>query len=420
VSQEQLSDTRDFLAFRMRGALQLMVRLPDTPARTELASNVADLRKKIFGPQGILHHTEEYVERSQDLEEEHAQKKVVVRDITTATERLMASAHAQLTQAGHSTQVTTQRLILILALAAIGVATIVVMTTLVIVERQINQRIALLTNSVLRIAAGDIQHETRVSGHDELGRMAEALEIFKRNARELLRSNSELEKFAYAAAHDLRTPLQAIHDLTIWTIEDNENQLSDDSVENLKLLQDRIGKLNALLTDLLRYARIGAEIEELSEVDLDVLVHETMEFIDPAGAFEVTHDWDGTKLETYPHPLRKVLTNLMSNTLKHHGANEGHIHISSVLKQNRLWIEYNDDGSGIPEEFHSKVFELFQTLKPKDEMEGSGLGLAITQKLVEQFDGAITVRSNPEKVAGVTFVFDFPAKVSSENLAKAA
>lgn len=410
TSIEKLNDARDFLGFRMRGALQLAIQLPASPEREKLSKLIGQFRQTIFGSDGELNEIEQFAARSRDLAKQNSSGQILVRNITAATERLMASAHGQLVQAGHLTQATTQRLILILAIAAIVVAIIVMLTILVIVERQINQRIGLLTGSVLRIAAGDTDHETEVTGQDELGKMADALDTFKRNAKELLRSNSELEKFAYAAAHDLRSPLQAIHDLAVWTIEDEDNELSKDSAENLSLLQARVNRLSALLGDLLQYARIGADQSGTSPLDLNELVLETAAMVDPAGAFEISHDWCGAEIETYLNPLQKVLINLMGNTLKHHQAGKGHIHISSSIRNDRLWIEYTDDGPGIPPEYHTKVFELFQTLKPRDEMEGSGLGLAITQKLVEHFEGTVAIKSDPEKHAGTTFIFDFPFK----------
>jgi signal transduction histidine kinase len=384
--------------------------LPDTRERLELSVLIQKFRKTIFGSDGILNRTDLYAGKSRDLVQQNNAKQFVVRNIKADTELLMASAHGQLTQAGRLTQATTQRLIVILAIAAIVVFGIVVLAILVIVERQINARIGLLTGSVLRIAAGDTDHESQVSGSDELGRMADALNIFKQNARELLRSNAELEKFAYAAAHDLRSPLQAIHDLTVWTIEDSENKLSKDSAENLGLLQARVSRLSALLGDLLQYARIGADTAESFPFDLDDMVNESVAMLDPAGAFQVTHDWSGGEIETYHHPLQMILLNLIGNTLKHHGSSKGQIHISSTIVGDRLWVEYADDGPGIPPEYHLKVFGLFQTLKPRDEMEGSGLGLAITQKLVEHFEGAITIQPNGETASGTTFVFDFPAR----------
>ena len=409
ISLETLNDTRDFLAFRMRGALQLMVRLPQGQDRTDLAIKVSEFRDLVLGDAGILRKLETYTGWSHDLALEFAAEKIQVRDMTDATELLTASAHNQLRRSGHLTQASTQRLILILALAAISVAIIVALSILVLVERQINQRIGLLTDSVMRIAAGDTDHETRVSGHDELGRMALALETFKRNARELLRSNTELEKFAYAAAHDLRSPLQSINDLATWTIEDDDNHLSDDSRANLDLLQARVVRLSALLADLLQYARVGAEIADPVPVDLEDFMSETLSMVDPSQSFKLTHTCQDRAIETYLHPLQKVLLNLMSNTVKHHDKGHGEIQVHSWLKDGRLHVSYSDDGPGIPPEYHKKVFELFQTLKPRDEIEGSGLGLAITEKLVEHFDGSIALREAPEVPSETVFEFDFPA-----------
>ncbi|GAM57686.1 two-component sensor histidine kinase [Vibrio ishigakensis] len=109
-------------------------------------------------------------------------------------------------------------------------------------------------------------------------------------------------------------------------------------------------------------------------------------------------------------PFLLVLNNLISNSIKH-GDNElTKIEVSAAMNEenNYYHIEVSDDGPGIPTRFHDKVFELFQSLKPKDEIEGSGLGLSMVQRVVEQYKGSVELDSNPDITRGTTVRFSWP------------
>ena len=94
--------------------------------------------------------------------------------------------------------------------------------------------------------------------------------------------------------------------------------------------------------------------------------------------------------------------------MKHHDRGAGNITVSAERLGNRLHCVVQDDGPGIDPQYHEKVFGLFQTLRPRDEVEGSGLGLAIVRKLVEHYEGRINIQSNPADKRGTRIQFDFP------------
>jgi len=277
-----------------------------------------------------------------------------------------------------------------------------------VVETQINKRMARLTKAVLAIAGGKTDYKVDVSGADELGSMATALEVFRLNAEELRRSNIELEKFAYVAAHDLRSPLRAIQDLAEWTLEDSENVFSADSRCNMDLLQSRIGRLNKLLSDLLEYSRAGKETEDVSEISMECIVNETAELLDPNGNYGIRHLGPCDVVQTFSIPFRQIVLNLINNAIKHHDRKEGAVTVETYLDGDRIRCSVQDDGPGIPPEYHDRIFGLFQTLRPRDEVEGSGLGLAIIYKLLEHYGGSIQVQSDPDIGRGCKFTFDLP------------
>jgi len=105
-------------------------------------------------------------------------------------------------------------------------------------------------------------------------------------------------------------------------------------------------------------------------------------------------------------PLQQVLVNLVSNALKHHDKREGCIEVSVEDRGTRLEFAVRDDGPGIPAEFHEQIFKMFQTLKPRDQVEGSGMGLAMVRKYVELAGGKIALESAEGQ--GSTFRFTWP------------
>ena len=105
-------------------------------------------------------------------------------------------------------------------------------------------------------------------------------------------------------------------------------------------------------------------------------------------------------------PLQQVLLNLIGNAIKHHDKKEGHIEVAVKIGIQHYTFSVKDDGPGIPPEFHEKIFQMFQTLKPRDQVEGSGMGLAMVRKYVELAGGTLHLESSVGH--GSTFSFTWP------------
>ena len=307
---------------------------------------------------------------------------------------------------------TIHRVVGIVIVTVLTALIIIILANRLIIERQFNLRIKRLTSAVSAIAAGDLDHPIPITGRDELGEMAGALVIFRRNAEELRRSNIELEKFAYVAAHDLRSPLRAVHELSLWVVEDENNRLSAESSAYLVMLQQRIDRLNRLLNDLLDYARAGQNQPANEPVDLQHLVRELSLGADPENKFQISFAGPSDEIMTQITPLQQILGNLLSNAIKHHDHDQGRIDVTVEVVKNTLVLSVADDGPGIDLRYQSRVFELFQTLRPRDEVEGSGLGLAIVNKLALHYKGSVKLISDPDKQRGATFVVELPLPTS--------
>jgi signal transduction histidine kinase len=242
---------------------------------------------------------------------------------------------------------------------------------------------------------------------DALRQSSEELEArVRERTAELERSNRELNQFAYVASHDLKAPLRAIDNLANWISEDTAHLLPPRSAEHLAKLRGRVRRMDKLLDDLLAYSRAGRTRPPAETVHLDLLVQDITNVLAPPPGFTITLQQPAPVLHTPRVSLELVLRNLIGNALKHHHQQSGHIHICAVERGG--WVEFTvtDDGPGIEPQYHERIFEMYQTLKPRDQTEGSGMGLTIVKKLVESYGGAIAIESAPGQ--GTTFRFTWP------------
>jgi PAS domain S-box-containing protein len=232
-----------------------------------------------------------------------------------------------------------------------------------------------------------------------------AEEQIRRYATELERSNRELNDFAYSASHDLRSPLRAVAQIASWIAEDHATELSEEVRNDLDLMQRRVQRMQALLDDMLEYARVGRSDGDLSHVDCEELAREIVESLPLPPGFTITVEPLPTLL-THRTPLHQVLRNLISNAVKHHNRPDGRVEILARDHGDHIEFIVQDDGPGIAQDYHDQIFRMFTTLKPRDSVEGSGMGLALVKKIVEGRGGTITLESAEGR--GAKFRFTWP------------
>jgi PAS domain S-box-containing protein len=223
---------------------------------------------------------------------------------------------------------------------------------------------------------------------------------------ELVRSNKDLEQFAYVASHDLKAPLRAIDVLVQWLREDLADYEGGDVHENLDLLGQRTRRLGRLLDDLLEYSRVGRKIGSLLRIDTNTMVNDMVEMMAPPEGITVRIDGTLPTFTTYSTPFEQVMRNLISNAIKHHPGPTGEITVGFEQSDEYFVFSVSDDGTGIPQEYAERVFQMFQTLKPRDEVEGSGMGLAIVSRIVEWQGGRVWFEPGPNG-KGTTFKFQW-------------
>ena len=220
------------------------------------------------------------------------------------------------------------------------------------------------------------------------------------------RSNRELDEFAYIASHDLRSPLHGIENLVNFIREDTEEILPEPSRMHLAKLRARVKRMDTLLTDLLAYSRATRQSHQVELVDPAALLGEVVELVAPPPGFTITIAEPMPTLLTERVPLATVFRNLVSNAVKHHHRTDGKVLISARQQIDLVKFVVADDGPGIAPVFHERIFDIFQTLKPRDQVEGSGMGLALVKKIVERFGGSVGLDSAESQ--GASFWFTWP------------
>jgi PAS domain S-box-containing protein len=256
----------------------------------------------------------------------------------------------------------------------------------------------------------------RAANGEVIGILSLAMDITERRAiqktletksMELARSNNELEQFAYVASHDLKAPLRAIDILADWLQADLGEYQGGEVQQNLGLLKQRTARLYRLLDDLLAYSRAGRKPGAIVEVDSRLLVEDLFVLLAPPGGMQLIADASLPLVRAHEAPLEQVLRNLINNAIKHHPTQQGRVRVCAQDNGDEILFAVEDDGAGIGQEFSEKVFQMFQTLKPRDEIEGSGMGLAIVKRIVEWQGGRVWFHGGP---GGRGTVFKFTWK----------
>ncbi|MEC7275767.1 MAG: ATP-binding protein [Bdellovibrionota bacterium] len=253
----------------------------------------------------------------------------------------------------------------------------------------------------------DLSFDLPVEFEDEIGSLARSFNSLKerlgKTLVDLQRSNDELEKFAYIASHDLKSPLRAIDNLSQWIEEDLREIANDQTKTYLEQMRGRVFRMERLLDALLEYSRVGRETYSTTYICLNDVVDGALQVLNIPPEITIKKDIELQDFLVHELPLSHVLQNLIGNAIKHNDGPLGKIEISVREKAGFLHLGVKDNGSGIEEKYHQKIFEMFQTLKSRDEVEGSGMGLALIKKIVEKQGGSIQVKSKLNE--GSEFIF---------------
>jgi light-regulated signal transduction histidine kinase (bacteriophytochrome) len=223
-------------------------------------------------------------------------------------------------------------------------------------------------------------------------------------------ANRELKDFAYIVSHDLKAPLRGIKTLADWIATDYADKLDDEGKEQVNLLLNRVSRMHNLIDGVLQYSRVGRVKEKHVRINLNELVPEIIDTIAPPENIEITVKDKLPVVEFEETRIIQLFQNLLNNAVKYMDKPQGRITIGCV-QENGFWkFSVGDNGPGIEEQYFEKIFQIFQTLSPRDEVESTGVGLSVVKKIVEMYGGKIWVESKVGE--GTTFFFTLPRQES--------
>jgi len=227
--------------------------------------------------------------------------------------------------------------------------------------------------------------------------------------KDLERSNTDLERFAFVASHDLQEPLRMVTCFSQLLALSYKGQLDAQADEYLEYIQTGTKRMAALIEDLLSYSQIVHATEKDVPVDCNTVLDNVLE------SSRVMVADNGAVITSDPLPtvdgdegqIGQLFHNLLTNALKYRKREVApHVHISAQRTANEWVFSFRDNGIGIASEYWEQVFLIFKRLHKKADYPGTGIGLALCRRIIEGRAGRIWLESMPG--VGSTFYFTWP------------
>lgn len=204
--------------------------------------------------------------------------------------------------------------------------------------------------------------------------------------------SQELDRFGRVAAHDLRAPLRSIEAFTRLALETDD---AEEASEHLDRVLNAVERMRRLLDSLVDFADAGDAALEISAVSLGGVVQAAMADLsvdlDESGA--IIDIGPLPSVECDPTQLRRVFTNVLSNSIRYTGAHPPHITIRAVEELDHVRVTVADNGDGFPSDLTEAAFQPLRRLTSTGT--GQGIGLAICRRIVERHGGEMWAESEP-------------------------
>lgn len=378
-------------------------------------------------------------------------------EINHFTEFLMEDMHNHLsqskTQANRMSQIR-----LILGLSGY----LLILIFLVLLERSILKPIDILGRGIQRIREGDVSHRIDLTGSDEYSSLAQTFndmtaelqektlhlidvnqtlsvtnkELFQhqrelentnqklateikehKQAQDILAStidqlenaNRDLEEFAFVASHDLKTPIRGIGSLANILLKDYADAMDDEGRHFLQLLSQRAKRTYDQVGGILEFSHLLKSHHKKERVNIQSLLPEIISELSPPPEIQIHLPENLPELVCDPWQIQQVFTHLLDNAIRFLEQPQGNILVQCTETPEDWIFSVTDNGPGIEERYHQKIFGFFQTLACKDELETTGMGLALIRKIVQINEGKVWLESNPGH--GSTFYVSLPKRI---------
>lgn len=227
----------------------------------------------------------------------------------------------------------------------------------------------------------------------------------KKRAEDLEEKNKDLEEFADAVSHDLRTPLGNLSALFNWLRQEIEDNNKEHIEEHLKLIEREAHQMDLILEGVLKYSFQNEVLSGNEKVHLNPLVND-LKRLNENGNCKIKIKKELPIIEINKSQIRQVFQNLIQNSVKYNTKEVCEIEIDYVQNNNFYTFSVKDNGIGIDEKYHEKIFKLFQRLEIRQDATSAGIGLSMAKKIINRNKGEIYLESQVN--IGSTFYFTLP------------
>ena len=238
----------------------------------------------------------------------------------------------------------------------------------------------------------------------------QSIEIVKINKQreELLlnleKQNQVLNEYAHMVSHDLKAPLRSIDTLINWFIEDNQAMMNETNMKSLNLILSNVEKMDLLIKGILNYTAIDNKENQDRIIDLNILIKETLRTIHISEHVEITIKNQLPKVFGNDFRYKQLFQNLIQNAIKYNDKEKITVEIGNSESDAQISFYIKDNGIGIPEQYQTRIFDIFSKLENNDP--SSGIGLSIVKKIIDFYNGTIWLES--QENIGTTFYFTIP------------
>ncbi|MRX66314.1 PAS domain S-box protein [Maribacter luteus] len=219
--------------------------------------------------------------------------------------------------------------------------------------------------------------------------------------RELESSNQNLQEYAHIVSHDLKSPLRSISALATWLTEDYKDKLDEGGLQNLELMQEKIASMDRLIHGILEYSTANSSELDNTDVDTNEVIAEIKDSIFIPEHVELLVPEVLPTIKADKTKMHQLFQNIIGNAVVHIEKEVGLVEVL-YTDENDFWkFTIKDNGVGIPEKYHKKIFDIFQSIG--DNERSTGIGLSIVKKIIDRYEGKVWVDSTLGK--GTQFHF---------------